>query len=144
MNHSREQSVAENRSRAAESLARDSAATSRALSDRYQRVRDFSKQLCVHLEPEDCVVQSMTDASPLRWHLAHTSWFFETFALKQLDSYQPLVNQYAYLFNSYYNSLGEQFPRDRRGVLSRPTMREVWGYRDHVDQHLVEGIASGQ
>ncbi|MGN6546075.1 MAG: DinB family protein, partial [Aureliella sp.] len=114
-----------------------------SIAERYRRVRDFSKQLCGHLEPEDCVVQSMTEASPLRWHLAHTSWFFETFILKQLDGYQPLVDQYAYLFNSYYNALGDQFPREQRGVLSRPTMRQVWNYRQYVDGKLLEGLASG-
>lgn len=116
---------------------------SRSTAERYRRIRGFSTQLCAHLEPEDCVVQSMTDASPLRWHLAHTTWFFETFILKQLRDYQPLTDQYAYLFNSYYNALGDQFPRAKRGVLSRPTMREVWHYREYVDRQLLKALDSG-
>lgn len=111
--------------------------------ERYRHVRAFSKRICGALELEDCVVQSMPDASPLRWHLAHTTWFFETFVLKQhLPSYRTCQDQYAYLFNSYYNALGDQFPRAQRGVLSRPTLREVWGYRELVDRQLIEALES--
>jgi len=102
--------------------------------DSFLRVRQFSKQITRSLEPEDCVIQSMPDASPIRWHLAHTTWFFETFVLRSaVPSYRPPNEQFALLFNSYYNSVGDQFPRDQRGLLSRPTMREVWDYRHHVE-----------
>src|SRR6185503_13258852 len=78
--------------------------TSKLLA-RYRQIRAFSKNLCSTLEPEDCVVQSMPDVSPTKWHLAHTSWFFETFILKVwMPSYRPAVPQYAFLFNSYYNA----------------------------------------
>lgn len=112
------------------------------LIDRFTRVRDFSSRLCSHLEPEDFVVQSMPDASPLRWHLAHTTWFFETFVLKAyLPNYRPSVDQYTYMFNSYYNAVGDQFPRAQRGTLSRPTMREVWGYRESVDRRILQALS---
>jgi ergothioneine biosynthesis protein EgtB len=83
----------------------------------------------------------MTSASPVRWHLAHTSWFFETFLLKHAPSYVVFDEHYEVLFNSYYNAVGEQFPRDQRGLLSRPTFKEIIAYREYVDQsvaHLLE------
>jgi len=102
---------------------------------RYSRVRTFSKTLCQTLEPEDCVIQTMPEASPTKWHLAHTGWFFETFLLKQfLDDYQPLHPQHAFLFNSYYNAVGPFFSRPHRGLLSRPTVREVFDYRCDIDR----------
>src|SRR5919109_4944064 len=93
--------------------------TSRAESlwTRYRDVRDFSKLLTRDLEAEDCVVQSMPDVSPTKWHLAHTTWFFETFVLKKwMTGYQPEIPQYAYLFNSYYNAAGDMHRRDLRGL----------------------------
>lgn len=109
---------------------------------RYRRIREFTARLCEELQPEDFVVQSMPDASPLRWHLAHTTWFFETFVLKPfVRDYQPLVEAYAYLFNSYYNALGDQYPRARRGILSRPTVREVWAYRQAIDERIVDMLS---
>jgi ergothioneine biosynthesis protein EgtB len=95
------------------------------------------------LAAEDCVVQSMPDVSPTRWHLAHTTWFFETFVLRKADaSYRSPDPQFEYLFNSYYNTVGDQFPRSRRGLLSRPTVAEVWDYRRHVDAALEEWLAN--
>src|SRR5947208_12383785 len=89
---------------------------------RYHDVRDFSRLLVRDLEPEDCVVQSMPEVSPTKWHLAHTSWFFEAFVLKRwLRNYQPAVPEYAFLFNSYYNAAGAMHRRDLRGLISRPT-----------------------
>lgn len=100
-------------------------------------MREFSKQLTEHLEPEDCAIQSMPDVSPTRWHLAHTTWFFETFILKpSIANYESPNPAFEYLFNSYYNSVGEQYPRDRRGLLSRPTLSEVWKYRAEIDQQI--------
>jgi ergothioneine biosynthesis protein EgtB len=105
----------------------------------YQSVRRTTEALCAPLEIEDYVVQSMADASPVKWHLAHTSWFFETFVLGLGKSGQAPVNsQYAYLFNSYYNAVGERIARDRRGLLSRPTVADVYGYRTAIDGKIEE------
>ena len=108
------------------------------LADRFAEVRKFSGDLRETLVAEDCCLQSMPDASPVRWHLAHTTWFFETFLLQRDHDYQPFRPHYDVLFNSYYNSVGEQFPRPQRGLLSRPTVAEVWEYREHVDHCLAE------
>ena len=116
----------------------------KGLAKDYSAVRNFSAQLCESLEPEDCVIQSMPDASPIRWHLAHTTWFFETFLLRRNPSYRSFNECYEVLFNSYYNSVGEQFPRPRRGLLSRPTVDEVFAYRDHVDACIGQLIHDGQ
>ena len=105
--------------------------------ERYARVRAATLALCDGLEPEDTVVQSMPDVSPTKWHLAHTSWFFETFVLApRLDGYRSPDPQYAFLFNSYYNSVGAMHRRVHRGLLSRPTLAEVIAYRRHVDDHV--------
>ena len=105
----------------------------------YRRVRAFTESLCEGLAPEDCVVQSMPDVSPTKWHLAHTSWFFETFVLgPHLAGYRPLDPVYAFLFNSYYVQAGERHCRAQRGYISRPTLREVFAYRAHVDRAMGE------
>ena len=106
--------------------------------ERYRTVRQFTERLCEPLETEDYVIQSMTDVSPAKWHLAHVSWFFETFILKpHLPGYTPLNPQYAYLFNSYYVQAGARHCRAQRGYLSRPTVAEVYAYRAYVDEHMV-------
>lgn len=103
----------------------------------YGRVRRFSEDLARPLSPEDMTVQSMADASPTKWHLAHTTWFFETFILKAIDtSYRPFDPAYEYLFNSYYNGIGPQYSRPDRGVLSRPGIGEIVAYRAHVDDAM--------
>lgn len=108
-----------------------------ALLSRYHWVRSWSERLCETLVPEDYVVQSMPDVSPTKWHLAHTSWFFETFLLKpHLPGYHSLHPQYDFLFNSYYNTLGERHCRPKRGLLSRPTVEETYAYRAFVDEHM--------
>jgi ergothioneine biosynthesis protein EgtB len=108
-----------------------------SLRDRYARVRVASELISAPLAPEDMVVQSMADASPTRWHLAHTTWFFETFVLKEADpKHEPYHPMYEMLFNSYYNAIGPQFPRPRRGLLSRPTVEEVMAYRHWVDERM--------
>lgn len=108
-----------------------------SLLDRYRAVRSFTERLARPLAVEDYVVQSMPDVSPTKWHLAHVSWFFETFILRAHDpDYRPLNPQYAYLFNSYYVQAGERHCRDRRGYISRPTVEEVYRYRAHVDEHM--------
>jgi ergothioneine biosynthesis protein EgtB len=112
------------------------------LLERYRAVRDFTTHLCRDLEPEDCVVQSMPDVSPTKWHLAHTSWFFETFVVKVwMPRYRPEVPQYAYLFNSYYNAAGDMHRRDLRGLISRPTVAETYRFRDSIDQSVAQLLA---
>lgn len=109
------------------------------LARRYRCVRDRSLRLCEPLVIEDYGVQPMPDASPPKWHLAHTTWFFETFLLKPyLPNYRLFNAGFEYLFNSYYNGVGKQFPRAERGNLSRPTVAEVLDYRRHVDRAMEE------
>ncbi len=106
---------------------------------RFRGVRDFSTRLTRGLQPEDCVVQSMPDASPTKWHLAHTSWFFETFVLKTwAPDYRSLVPEYAFLFNSYYNAAGSMHRRDLRGLISRPTLGETREFRASIDAAVVQ------
>jgi ergothioneine biosynthesis protein EgtB len=117
---------------------RASASHSQRLLARFRQVRDFTTHVCEELEPEDCVVQSMPDVSPTKWHLAHTTWFFETFVLKKwTPRYRPEVPQYAYLFNSYYNAAGDMHRRDLRGLISRPTVEETHRYRSSIDSYIV-------
>ncbi|MDH3197469.1 MAG: ergothioneine biosynthesis protein EgtB [Candidatus Krumholzibacteria bacterium] len=112
--------------------------------ERYRHVRAFSVSLCETLEPEDTVVQTMPDVSPTKWHLAHTSWFFETFLLAPyLSGYRSPDPLYASLFNSYYVAVGERHHRPHRGLLSRPTLREVGDYRRHVDTHMERLLEDG-
>lgn len=107
------------------------------LAERYSHTRQFTEHLCEPLVVEDFVVQSMPDASPTRWHLAHTTWFFETFVLARAEAnYRPANTAFQTLFNSYYNSVGEPFPRARRGLLTRPTVAEVFDYRHIVDERM--------
>jgi ergothioneine biosynthesis protein EgtB len=115
-----------------------SAATTRkeTLADRYAIVRAFSEELCATLHTEDYCIQSMPDVSPTRWHLAHTTWFFETFLLAKAAPDWAANDKYAFLFNSYYNAVGEQFPRACRGLLSRPTVAQVFAYRRSVDEQM--------
>lgn len=111
------------------------------LMARYQRIRAFSEQLCAPLLTEDMGLQACADVSPPRWHLAHTTWFFETFLLKpHLPGYQVFQPQFEYLFNSYYNGIGEQFSRPQRHLLSRPTGEDVYAWRRQVDQAMARLI----
>ena len=112
------------------------------LRNRFHEIRNFTDALCTDLEPEDYVVQSMPDVSPTKWHLAHTTWFFETFVLKKfLPGYRAEVPEYAYLFNSYYNAAGDMHRRDLRGLISRPTVEEAQRYRASIDSHVDELLA---
>lgn len=107
------------------------------ISEYFDRVRRQTETLCEPLETEDYGLQSMPDASPAKWHLAHTSWFFETMLLvPYADGYQAYHPEFAHLFNSYYESLGRFFTRAERGVLSRPTVKQVYAYRAHVDNAM--------
>jgi ergothioneine biosynthesis protein EgtB len=115
----------------------------RTLAQRYAAVRAQSLRLIAGLEPEDMVIQSMPDVSPTKWHLAHTSWFFETFLLQpNAAKYRPFDETYRYLFNSYYEAVGPRHPRPARGLLSRPTVRQVLRYREHVDAAMALMIAA--
>lgn len=113
------------------------------LLERYREVRRFSESFCEPLETEDFVIQTMPEASPTKWHLAHTTWFFETLVVKPaLPEYRPFHTNFEYMFNSYYNAVGEQFPRPRRGLISRPTVRDVFQYRAHVDDAMERLLSS--
>jgi ergothioneine biosynthesis protein EgtB len=107
------------------------------LAARYSHIRRVSLEICEPLQTEDFVVQSMPDASPTKWHLAHTSWFFEQFLLKPLlTGYRAFHQDFEYLFNSYYQTVGRMHARPQRGLLTRPTVDEVLRYREHVDEHM--------
>ena len=103
----------------------------------YDRVRKRSLMLAEPLSDEDCGAQSMADASPVKWHLAHTTWFFETFILERMEAdFQPFHPAFRVLFNSYYNGIGEKHPRPQRGLLTRPAMAQVRAYRADVDARV--------
>ena len=105
---------------------------------RYHAVRAQSERLCEPLSPEDCTVQSMPDASPVKWHLAHTTWFFETLVLEpSIPEYRAFHPACRVLFNSYYNGISEQFSRPERGMLTRPSLDEVLDYRGYVDKRVI-------
>lgn len=107
------------------------------LLHRFLQIRNQTEVLCRPLLPEDTVVQPMVDVSPPKWHLAHTSWFFETFILqKYYPDYQVFHKEYNYLFNSYYNSIGSRVLREARGTLSRPPLQDIYAYRAYVDEHI--------
>jgi ergothioneine biosynthesis protein EgtB len=113
------------------------------LVERYSRVRAATESACAPLSPEDMVVRSMPDASPAKWHLAHTTWFFETFVLSHssLGDYQSFHPEFNFLFNSYYEAVGSRHPRASRGLLTRPSVDEVRRYREHVDREMVKLLA---
>ena len=124
--------------------AKDSSDLTAALAVRYQPIRRATKQLCEPLSAEDCQVQSMDDASPAKWHLAHTSWFFETFVLERwVPGYRRFHPDFRVLFNSYYQTVGPQHPRPQRGLVSRPTLDEVFAYRAHVDVQIAALLEAG-
>jgi ergothioneine biosynthesis protein EgtB len=128
---------------AAHSRERAASEHAQTLLARFREVRNFTVELCRDLEPEDCVVQSIPDVSPTKWHLAHTTWFFETFVLKKwLAGYQSEIPEYAYLFNSYYNAAGDMHRRDLRGLISRPTVKEARRYRSSIDSSI-DNLLSG-
>lgn len=108
-----------------------------SLLTRYREIRKDSESICNPLQVEDYGVQTMADVSPPRWHLAHVTWFFETLLLKPyLSGYQEFHPRFAYLFNSYYETIGSMHPRPQRGFLSRPTTEEIYHYRAYVDEHM--------
>jgi len=113
-----------------------------ALSARYQRIRSATIYLCRSLRSEDFVVQSMPDVSPTKWHLAHMTWFFERFLLQpHVKGYKVFREEFDYLFNSYYYSVGPMHLRPERGLLSRPSVKTITQYREHVDGAMLELLA---
>ncbi len=125
-----------------ESSAAPPANPSSTLLARFEHVRATSRRLAAPLSPEDMLAQSMPDASPAKWHLAHTSWFFETFLLLP-KGYEPYDPVFQYLFNSYYEALGERQPRNARGMMTRPSATEVMAYRSHVETEVSKMLALG-
>src|SRR6202453_3815379 len=117
---------------------------------RYKAIRQATRKLCAPLSPEDLMVQSCPEASPVKWHLAHTTWFFETFVLREfVAAYQPFHPDFHWLFNSYYNSLGDMPEKKLRASFSRPSLDAILAYRAHVDaamemllQHPLEDEAA--
>ncbi|MBV9200275.1 MAG: DinB family protein, partial [Alphaproteobacteria bacterium] len=110
----------------------------RPVLERFEAIRRETESLTANLTAEDQSIQSMPDVSPTKWHLGHTTWFFETFLLARLGSdYRPFDPAFAYLFNSYYEAAGPRHPRPERGLLSRPALDIVMAYRDHVSAAMV-------
>ena len=111
------------------------------LADRFSAVRQQTEDLIRPLSAEDCQLQSMPDASPAKWHLAHLTWFFETFVLERYEAdFKPFDASFRVLFNSYYNGVGDKYPRPQRGLISRPSLQEVLTYRAQVNQRMLETI----
>ena len=109
-----------------------------SLASRYRSVRSHTEELAAPFSPEDQTVQSMPDVSPMKWHRAHTTWFFETFLLREANPrYQPIDQSYSELFNSYYVGVGPRYERAQRGVISRPGSAEVAEYRRQVDEAML-------
>ncbi|MEM9452982.1 MAG: ergothioneine biosynthesis protein EgtB [Myxococcota bacterium] len=113
------------------------------LIERYPAIRAATRALTDPLEIEDYGLQSMTEASPAKWHLAHTTWFFETFVLARESDHVPFHPRYGYLFNSYYETVGRMHSRPKRGLLTRPTVADVQRYRDHVDHAMNRLLGEG-
>lgn len=117
-------------------------AAATSLAARFEIVRAATRELAAPLTAEDCALQSMPDASPVKWHLAHTTWFFETFVLERfVRGYRAFHPRFRVLFNSYYHAIGDRHPRPERGLLSRPSLDEVHAYRAHVDERVAPLLA---
>jgi len=116
----------------------------RVTADRFREVRTATEFLVGHLSPEDCALQSMPDASPIKWHLGHTTWFFETMVLEKCEpDFRAMRPEFRFLFNSYYVAVGPRHPRPQRGMLSRPSLEEVRAYRADVDERMIRLIERG-
>src|SRR3954464_4727899 len=119
-------------------LSQPTKATASRLNVNFRNVRSVTRSLAAGLSAEDQMIQSCPDASPVKWHQAHTTWFFETFVLRPfMKDYEPLREDFRWLFNSYYNSLGDKIPEKKlRASFSRPSLDEVIAYQAHVDQEM--------
>ena len=116
--------------------------TTTSMTETYISVRKLSEQICEPLETEDYVPQPVPFVSPPKWHLAHSTWFFETFILKEFDpGYVVFDENFNYLFNSYYNNIGARTLRTDRGNVTRPTIKSVYQYRHYVDMSMVKLLA---
>lgn len=123
--------------------ARQQTSTAKDLRAFYNEVRTFTERLCEPLETEDYIPQPTVDVSPPKWNIAHTTWFFEEMILKKfLPDYKVFDERFGFLFNSYYNSIGQRTQRDHRGSLSRPTVKEVFAYRKFVDEQMANLLAN--
>lgn len=115
------------------------------LTNRFSQVRNLTLEICEPLQPEDFVVQPVVDVSPPKWHLAHTTWFFEIFILKKyVSDYRLFDDDYPFLFNSYYENEGDRWIRSERGVLSRPWVKEIMAYRSYVDDSMLQFLKSSE
>src|ERR1700761_1535200 len=122
-------------------IAQSAAAT---LLARFRSVRSATMQFCSPLTPEDMMVQSCPEASPIKWHLAHTSWFFETFVLSEfVAAYQPFHSDFRWLFNSYYKALGEMPEKRFRASFPRPPLDQILAFREHVDAEITRLLEQG-
>ena len=108
------------------------------LISNFLKVRKKTSELVSKLEPEDMIVQSNDFVSPIKWHLGHTTWFFENFILQKSKSYKKFDKSFNYIFNSYYNGVGIYNPKEKRGTINRPLLEHVIKYRKHVDQNITE------
>ncbi len=114
------------------------------LTHQFQLVRQKTLSICDPLQPEDCVVQPVIDVSPPKWHMGHTTWFFEQFLLQSYKkNYKVYHPRYAYVFNSYYEGAGERVNRSYRGNLTRPTVADIRDYRAYVDEHMMDWLSDG-
>lgn len=115
------------------------------LAQRFQQVRAQTELLAQPLSAEDCQLQSMPDASPAKWHLAHLSWFFETFVLEGFEAgFKPFDASFRVLFNSYYNGVGDKYPRAKRGLISRPSLQDVLAYRAQVNARVLKLLTGAE
>jgi ergothioneine biosynthesis protein EgtB len=129
-------------SRTAFTSRTDEVSRATSLGSRFADVRRATLAIAAPLSAEDCLVQSMPDASPIKWHLAHTTWFFETFVLaRESGDYRPFNPDFTFLFNSYYEAVGPRHERPRRGLLTRPSLDEVRAYRETIDRRMADLIA---
>ena len=112
--------------------------------ERFLEIRSKTEQICSSLEPEDVALQPADFVSPPKWHLAHTTWFFEQFVLSEFDKNYKVFNpDYAYYFNSYYNTVGDRVLRAERGLMTRPTLKSVLDYRAYVNAYMASFIQKG-
>ena len=124
-------------------LEKNCSASASPLAERLGTARRLTLDLAAPLSDADATIQPFPDASPAKWHLAHTTWFFETFVLRDhVFGYTPFDERYAFLFNSYYEAEGPRHARPRRGMLSRPSLDEIRNYRAHVDEALDRALPS--